>query len=230
MLALVTALVCLAGVLAAGAVLVNELVRPPTADELRAASKAEVAGRWRIWEAGKVFPERLSYTSETGGEETARRVGIAPGHTCSAAVRPAAVRALRTGGCRAGLRATYLDQPQGVVVTVALLAFADPKVARQVADALGSSNVPRFSLRALPVPRTAAAKFTDAARQKQTVDSYGPYVVLSTAGYADGRPREAVTQLRDEPFAVGGQLAADIAAELARTLTPNCAQERVWDC
>lgn len=229
-LAVVTALVCLAGLLAAGTVLVNELVRPPTSDEITAASRAEVAGRWKVWPAGKVFPGKLGYTAETGGKETARRIGIDPGRACSAAVLSEAAKLLRGIGCRAALRATYLDQPQGVAITVGVFAFADPATAGRAADGLDSSKVERLSLRALPVSRTAAGRFTDAARQRQSVEAYGPYVVMSTAGYTDGRPRKATRQLRDEPFEVGRELAADIATELARTLRPDCAQERLWAC
>src|ERR1700685_1733044 len=90
------------------------LTRPPTAAERSAAAAAEVAGRWRAWPAGRIFPARLRYNTALRTTETARAVGLSPGPGCAASVPAAAGGRELLAGCRAALRATYADQLQGV--------------------------------------------------------------------------------------------------------------------
>jgi hypothetical protein len=210
--------------------------REPTNAELQWAAKAEVARRWQAWPAGRIFPERVAYTVRRGKSELATRAGIAPQSGCDTAVDPEYAAVLRRHGCRAILRATYADQLQGVVVTVGVVAFPDEWRAHKALDQLPEVPDPdrasgvRPALRASAFPGTAAARFTDAGRQDRTASRNGPYVLLTTTGYADGRPAEAVTKKRPgQPFALARQLGTGISKPLATQALPDCSS-REWRC
>ncbi|MEV4259342.1 hypothetical protein AB0J52_39805 [Spirillospora sp. NPDC049652] len=88
----------------------------------------------------------------------------------------------------------------------------------------------RNSVRAVAFPGTAAARFTDPARQDSTADRGGPYLVLTSSGETDGRPAEAVAERRPNlPFAVAPQLARQIAHTLGTPAMPDCSS-REWKC
>ncbi|MFB4312661.1 hypothetical protein [Actinomadura sp. 21ATH] len=210
--------------------------REPTNAELQQAALAEVARRWQVWPAGRIFPERVAYSRGGGESEFATRVGIAPQTACDTAVDQEYAPVLRRHGCRGVLRATYTDQLQGVVVTVGVAAFPDQwkadKAFRELppnADPDRSGGV-RPAVRAAAFPGTAAARFTDAARQERGTDRGGPYVMLTTAGYADGRPAEVTTKKHPaRPFLMAPQVARGIARPLSTQSLPDCSS-REWRC
>ncbi|GAA4565421.1 hypothetical protein [Planotetraspora kaengkrachanensis] len=210
----VLTLVCavVAGVAANSAV--AELTRGPNAAEVRQAASAEVAGRWRAWPAGRIFPATLAYTDEQGGKEKARRVGISSGTDCGAAVDGPLQTAVKKAGCRAILRATYLDALQGVVVTVGVAAFPDTRSAAAAEAALPRSGKPSPGLRALAFKGTVTDRFTAAARQAATLRQAGPYVVLTTAGQVDGRPARALGKQRPAMFSFTEDLSEGVADAL----------------
>lgn len=199
----------------------EELTRPPTARELESAALAEVAGRWQAWPAGRIFPAVLPYTLDVGGGESARRVGIAPDTRCEGAVEA------RLPACRAVLRATYLDQLQGLAITIGVAAFSDAGTAGRAAARLPRSG--GGGLRALAFPGSVAARFDDPARQTSAVRQRGPYVVLSTIGYADGRPAARARQKQADLFAIAPQLADAVLTPLATPARPGCGIEG-WSC
>lgn len=215
--------------IAAGTQAHRELTRKPTAAELSAAAAAAVAGRWRTWPAGRIFPAGLGYSTDLLTQETARRIGVSPGTACVAAVDRALDRLAARAGCRAALRATYLDQLQGVVYTVGVLAFADRPRAAAFVRGL-PRNPPRvIGLRAQAFPGTGAAAFDDAARQVATARQDGPYVVLTVAGYADGRPAAVTAKPRTSVFAPAAQLAAAIIGPLTVPAEVSCRGPE-WSC
>ncbi|MBG6087399.1 hypothetical protein [Actinomadura viridis] len=210
--------------------------REPTVAELRHAAAAEVARRWQVWPAGRIFPERVAYTVRQGRSEFASRTGIAAQTGCDTTVDPEIAAVLRRHGCRAVLRATYADQLQGVVVTVGVVAFPDAWKADRAFRELPATPLPdrssgvRPALRAASFPGTASARFIDAARQDRTSDRGGPYVMLTTSGHADGRPAAAVTKTHpDTPYALAPQLARGIVRPLSMQARPDCAG-REWRC
>jgi hypothetical protein len=212
------------------------LNRKPTNAELQRAANTEVARRWQAWPAGRIFPERLAYSLRGGHSEFAARQGISAATTCDAAVDAELAAILRRHGCRGVLRATYADQLQGVVVTVGVVAFADPWRADRALREIPATPQPdrsrgvRPSLHAVAFPGTAAARFTDPARQDRTIDRGGPYVVLTTSGQADGRPATAVTKERPgAPFALAPQLGRQVARLLSTQALPDCSS-REWRC
>ncbi|MQY03560.1 hypothetical protein ACRB68_16040 [Actinomadura sp. RB68] len=215
------------------------LTRPPTNAELQRAADAEVARRWRTWPAGRIFPERLAYALPGGRTEYAARVGVLPDTSCAGAADDQVGEVLRRHGCRAALRATYTDQLQGVVVTVGVVAFPDAWKADAALKEMPPSSAPDAdrpvpvtpALHAVAFPGTASARFTDAARQQRFAGRAGPYVVLTAAGQADGRPAAAVTKRRPgSPFALAPQLAEEVARPLATRPLPDCAAKKEWQC
>lgn len=250
------ALCCLALGLTAESSAHAELTRPPTAAERSAAAAAAVAGRWQAWPAGRIFPARLGYVTALQTTETARREGISAGSGCRSVIVATAGRQALQDGCRAALRATYADQLQGVVYTIGVFAFAGPRGAAAflralaadppggpagsgssagrfqasgAASVLAAEKAPWYGLRALAVPGTAAARFTDAARQVMAGRQQGPYVALVVAGYADGRPSAAAGQLRYVIFRPARQLAAEVLGPLSKTPAVTCARPE-WLC
>jgi hypothetical protein len=201
------------------------LSRAPTGADLKHAADVEVARRWQTWPAGQIFPDRIPY-SVVGETEYASRVGIAPNPDCEAAVDPALAPILSREHCRAVLRATYLDQMQGVVVTLGVAAFPDEQAAYRARAALVSG--PDW-LKAFSPAGTAAARFRDAARQSGTAERAGPYVVFTTAGQPDGRPAASVPHPRTGVFEGVPQLGHAVAAALAAPAVPDC-KSRNWQC
>lgn len=220
---------CLTVAIVAGTAARAELARKPTAGDLSAAAAAAVADRWRSWPAGRIFPADLGYSTGLLTQETARRVGIAPGTACRGGVDPALGRLAAREGCQAALRSTYVDQLEGVVYTVGVLAFPGGPRARAFVRGIPRDRSAVIGVRALAFPGTASAAFNDAARQASTVRRQGAYVVLTAAGYADGRPAAATMQHRDSVFAPAAQLAAEILGPLTVPVTVSC-QSPQWSC
>jgi hypothetical protein len=227
--AILAAVCCLAVAIGAGAAAYAGLTRKPTSAEVSAAAAAEVAGRWRSWPAGRIFPAALSYTTDLLTQEAVRRVGIASQTACSAGLDAAEGRRAAREGCRAVLRATYVDPLQGIVYTIGVVAFAGRGGAAGFDQGLPRAGSGAVGLRALAFPWTASAAFGDAARQASTARRQGSYVLLTTAGYADGRAAAATVQSRGRIFAPAAQLAAGVIAPLTAPVQVDCQSPR-WSC
>jgi hypothetical protein len=155
----------------------------------------QLSRRWRAQPAGQIFPATLPYqvsnvslNSGVGLDLTASRLGIAPASGCSKAVSKSAAAVLAAGRCGTVLRATYLDASDSMVTTVGVAALATPAAATAAASKLlPDLHNQSFALHALPMPRSAAASFRQSQRQYSIAMPAGPYVVLATAGFTDGR-------------------------------------------
>jgi hypothetical protein len=168
----------------------------------------EVGARWRTLSAGDIFPASVRYQipasaldDTTGVNLEAPRVGIAPPAACAAGMDPAAAHALDRHRCEALLRATYTDESATYVMTVgvAVLGSAAQSSAAQAALAKAGGNTqPRPGVRAVALPGTVTSRFGAGQRQLSGSFSAGPYVIMYTAGYADGRPRLPIP---DDPYA-----------------------------
>lgn len=233
---LVVAVVTAVGYLAVGIIATGrvywEFHRKPTKWELYRAATAEVRDRWRTWPAERIFPDSVPYTSEQGGVEHAKRVGIAPETACRTGIDPAPASVLLRHGCRALLRATYVDQLQGVVLTVGVVALSSEHVAAVTREALvpPDPTVPGAFLHALAFPKTVAARFDDAARQFVSAGQSGPYLVLTVAGQTDGRPGAAVRKKHTDALLLASEIGDNIGDALALPSQPDCAQKRQWKC
>jgi hypothetical protein len=199
-----------------------ESTRGPTAAELAAAAKAALAQRWERLPAGQIFPPAIGYSADQRTTETASRLGFGPALACGQALDVTLQGAARAAGCVGVLRADYADELGGTVYTVGVVAFPADAAAHQFAAAVPQGRYPATGLRALRLPGTAAALFTDQARQAAAVKVTGPYVILAVAGYADGRPASTATERRDSAFAPASTLATAVMTPLAAPQRVSC--------
>lgn len=196
----------MAGLVASAAGIASQVLpRKFTAAQQQQIISWETAKRWRTMTAGKIFPASVAYQlpdyDTTAGSQlplAANRVGIAPEAACDAAADPAAARLLDAGHCTALLRATYTDETDSMLVTVGVAVMPGAAAARSAAAALSVDHGQLSGVRAASFPDTLASAFSDDQRQLSWAVSKGPYVVLSTVGYADGRPQVQVTS---DPYA-----------------------------
>jgi hypothetical protein len=151
----------------------------------------EIGKRWRDWPAGRIFPSAIGYElqgSAFGGGPSlalrAERVGIADQTSCRDATGPAAGPLLAKQGCLAVLRATYQDATQTFAVTVGVAVMPDSSAAK----ALRHGGGLRPWLRAVSFRRTTTAHFAGPGQKVGSSAAAGPYLMLATVGYADGRP------------------------------------------
>lgn len=236
-LAALIAMLGLGGLAIAGFGISGQLMpRRFTAAQRERIEAWDIARRWRTTPKTKIFPARVRYRLD-GGEFglpgslalTARRLGIARQASCQRAAgasRPL-VTTLDRDGCQAVLRATYTDATSSLVLTVGIAVLGSERSAASAArmltgDATGEQSPgavsKRLVLRPVPVPDTPASAFGARQRQLAWVVGSGSYLVLATAGYADGRPKvpvasDSYTYLEMTSLARG--VAADIAAPLA---------------
>jgi len=205
----------------------------------------DVAQRWRTTPKTKLFPARAHYQlagwaigSSGALHLTARRLEIARQATCvSAAGANQTIRALlERDGCQALLRATYTDATSSIVLTVGVAVLGSENSALTAAHFLaggtaeGQGAVSRhLVLRPVPVPGTPAAAFGARQRQLAWVVGAGSYLVLATAGFADGRPKVPVgtdSYTYQEMTSLARGVAVDIATPLgARPPVPKCPGE-----
>jgi hypothetical protein len=193
----------------------------------------ESAGRWRTTPAGKIFPASVTYQLPAGALNagsplslTAHLVGIARQASCEAASDPAAAAVLSAGRCAAVLRATYADQTNSMLVTVGVAVMPAATTARSAVGQLSARPQPRPGVRAVAFGDTLAQAFGDQERQLSWATSAGPYLIMSTVGYADGRSR---AQMSTDPYAYQemASLASGVASAISGPLgapppTPRC--------
>ncbi|MGO8961695.1 MAG: hypothetical protein ACLQFR_30630 [Streptosporangiaceae bacterium] len=177
------------------------LPRQFTVAQQRQITTWQMTRRWRAVPAGGIFRQTVRYNlpgdalnAQRGLALDAHRLGIATKTSCAAGVSAPAAAILLAHGCSAVLRATYLDSSGSLVATVAVAVLPDPAAARQAAsDLTGSPDGNPALVRSLRVARTAAAGFGDAQRQLSRIAYAGPYVIMSTVGFADGRHKVRVS-------------------------------------
>ena len=190
----------------------------------------EVASRWRTWPAGRIFPAAAGYQlpwalfeAKSGLTETAHRVGIARQSTCAAALDRRLALTLGREGCEGVLRATYTDSTGSFVATVAVVIMHGKAPA---VSSLPGRHALAPGVRTVPFRGTLAAQFGNRQRQMTGASAHGPYLILYTAGYADGRQRDGVSS---NPYASSEmkELGAGLARAVGRPLgvpppTPRC--------
>jgi hypothetical protein len=215
----VTGLTALAG---GGSALFAELTRHATAAEAAAAGRAEIATRWQRLPTGSIFPPQVSYLTSDGLRTTARRVGIAPGASCAAAVAAEAASVLRQHGCVTMLRATYLDASGTLAVTVGVAVLPSAAAAQAAVNAMaGERGQPGLAV--VPFHGTTASRFDAPAGWRDTV-SHGPYAFFYAAGYTDGR------QGASGPMPGPGDLGIGVLGQIVSVLSggpPPCARKDI---
>jgi len=236
-------ILAIGGLVVAGVGISRQVMpRSFTSVQRRQLEAWEVARRWRVTPKTQIFPIRIRYRlpgEQIGSDEsltlTARRLEIAQQATCVGAVGagPGLVRLLDQRGCQALLRATYTDASSSLVLTVGVAVLRNGASATTAARYLthgpadgGGSVTTRPLLRPVPVSGTPAAVFGVRQRQLSWAVSAGPYLVVATVGYADGRPREPVeSDLYEylEMTSMADGVAAAVAMPLgAQPPVPRC--------
>lgn len=237
------ALLGISGLVLSGIGISNQLMpRGFTAAQRQRIEAWDVAGRWRTTPKTKLFPARVRYEiigwpiGATGSLHLlARRLNIARQATCAtAAVGGRKIVALLDhDGCQAVLRATYTDATSTMVLTVGVAVLGSENSALSAAHFLtggvakGQGDISRhLVLEPVPVPDTPAAAFHTRQRQLSWVVGAGDYLVLATAGFADGRPKVPIASdsyTYQEMTSLARGVAVDIATPLgAQPQVPTC--------
>jgi hypothetical protein len=175
----------------------------------------EVAKRWRTTAKADLFPPVVSYRLASGapsGSSSKRlllnssRLAIAPQSTCSAGAGSKALKTrLDHDGCAALLRSTYVDSTGSLVLTAGIAVLKSDAEATSTARFLthgvakDQGGLARLVLAPFAVNGSPAARFKYRQRQFSWVVAAGPYLVMTTVAYADGRPRVSV---RSDPYLV----------------------------
>jgi hypothetical protein len=202
----------------------------------------EVAKRWRTTPKSRIFPLVIRYTlpsapgSKGGGLKlSARRLEIARQASCVQAAGGSKqfMSVLGGYGCAALLRSTYTDSSSSLVLTAGIAVLKDPASAMAAAKfltggaAVGQGGVAhQLVLRPFRVSGTPAALYGYPQRQLSWAVAAGPYLVMTTVGYADGRPRVRVNSdayAYQEMTSLTSGVAVRIATPLALTPPlPRC--------
>jgi len=214
-------------ILSAVGIVVQLVPRSFTAAQREKIVAWEIGKRWRSWPAGQIFPQTIPYSLSGrafgNGQSlslTAQRVGIARQASCRSAAERAAAGVLDQHGCVAVLRATYEDTTQTLAVTVGVAVLPATSAAQKTAAALGSGGDLRSGIKAVSFRRTATSRFGDRSQKLWWDHVAGPYLVLATVGYADGRPwlsrgHDTYTQaeLLGLAAGTGGRVASGLSAQ-----------------
>ena len=234
----------LAGMAVSGTGLATQLLpRQFTAAQRQQIENWEIASRWQRLAAGQIFPASVPYQlsavvlqDPTGLSVDALRIAIAPQSGCGAGVTTSAAAAvLRREGCKAVLRATYVDSTWSYVTTVGVAVLPSDAAAAQASLSLSQPRLTavrnaatgQLAAGILVVRyRGAAAAIYDYSRQISKSFPDGPYLVMYAAGYADSRPHVSVIEdhYSDQEMS---SLAQGVARSVANTLTaqpasPHC--------
>ena len=203
----------------------------------------EIASRWQQMAAGQIFPASIGYPlsaavlqDATGLNLKALRIAIAPQSGCGPNVTTSAAAAvLRRDGCKAVLRATYVDPTWSYVMTIGVAVLPSDAAAKLASQSLYQTRLTAVrsaetgqlpaGIRVVRYRGTAASIF-DYSRQISASFPAGPYVVMYAAGYADGRPRVPVSSDRYSDSEMTS-LAQGVARSVASTLaalpaSPHC--------
>ncbi len=242
--ALVVLVLAVAGLaVSAIGISVQVLPRRFTATQQHQIQAWEIASRWQELTAAQIFPATVTYSLSAGTLQDAvplsldaLRVGIAPQSTCARGVTTAAAAAvLRRSGCKAVLRATYVDATKSYVLTIGVAVLPTASAALDAIHGLTQTRLDSHeSRRATELApgvlvvrfRGDAAALYDYSRQIAANFRAGPYVVMYAAGYADSRPQ---VQVSADPYsdAEMTSLATGVAQTIARRLdaqppVPRC--------
>ncbi len=242
--ALIALALGLAGLAFSGTGLATQLLpRQFTAAQQQQIKNWEIASRWQRLPAGQIFPASVPYQlsstvlqDSTGLSVDALRIAIAPQSGCGAGVTTSAAAAvLRREGCKAVLRATYVDSTWSYVTTVGVAVLPSDAAATQASQSLSQPRLTaarNAETGQLPAGvlvvryRGTAAAMYDYSRQISASFADGPYLVMYAAGYADSRPRVPVAE-DSYSDAEMTSLARGVARSVADTLaaqpaSPHC--------
>ena len=243
--ALIVLALGLAGFVISATGLATQLLpRQFTAAQQQQIKNWEIASRWQQLAAGQIFPASVRYQlsasvlqDATSLNLDARRIGIAPQSGCGAGITTAAAAAvLRREGCRAVLRATYVDATWSYVMTVGVAVLPSDAAAKKASQSLSQTAADRGAQRrdrpagrrhpGGQVPRHRGGDVRLQPADLRRASPTGPYLVMYAAGYADSRPRVPMASDRYSDTEMT-MLAQGVARSVADTLaaqpaSPHC--------
>lgn len=204
--------------------------RPLTAAEQARYIQDDIAGRWHTWSADLIFPTELQYVGLGRAQQYARRIGLAPETSCRSGLDAPVGSVLAEHDCRTLLRATYADQTSTFVFTIGVAVLENEERRITATGQLAIDD--RVGVRPVAFSGTASELFGAAQRQRNSWLGIGPYIVFSTAGYADGRTRQAIPSeeiLHSELWPTAQAIAGRIARALGDepSAVPQCTQGNV---
>ena len=212
-----------------GSVVLHVLPRTFSRGQQQQLAAWEIGKRWRTWPAARIFPAVIPYQvpaaaldSGSPAQLSATRIGIAPAASCPSATGPKAGPVLARQHCTTVLRATYRDSTGAFAVTVGIAVLPSPRQASRALRAL-PLRAASAGVRTVPFGHTQAASFSEAARQLSDTSAAGPYLIMSTVGYADGRHgvRESADPYdKDEMLSVAGGISDWIGARIGASPSP----------
>ncbi|MEU7894423.1 hypothetical protein AB0B45_16375 [Nonomuraea sp. NPDC049152] len=171
------------------------------------SAEPPVAERWRAWPASEVFPARLPGTTPSGARTAYVLAGIAPETPCVRAFQ----RDTGLRGCRTALRATYVDTTQTFAATAGIAVLTGPHARQDEPRSTRPATVRPYTVPGGPAELFGPRQYITGAR----ASSDARYVVMTAAGYTDGRPysrgESATPRLR--------RMARELAAAIHRRLT-----------
>jgi hypothetical protein len=200
--------------------------RPLTAAEKARYTAQAIAAQWHTRTPGQLFPGSVNYQVQQGDTTVGPRVGIAPQATCSAGADTSAAATLQRFGCQTVLRATYVDATGTYAVTVGVAVFPSKSAARSAQAALDTGDQKQPGVTAVPFQNTITSRFGSAQRLIDQAQLAGPYVVMTAAGYTDGRTQASMPTDQSYPSALSGlsqAVAKTVAGEFtASPKVPRC--------
>lgn len=237
------ALIGMGGLAIAGIGIYGQLQpRKFTAAQQRRIEAWEVAKRWRTVPKAQIFPLVIGYSlagQRLGSTDSlrlhARRLEIARQARCAkvAGAQPGPRKLLHRDSCQALLRATYTDATNSLVLTAGVAVLKNDADATAAARSLAKGAVGgqgsvanQLVLHPFQVAGSPAAVFGTRQRQLSWVAAAGPYLVLATVGFADGRPHVQVSgdsYAYLEMTSLARAVVADVAGPLgAPPPVPTC--------
>lgn len=173
------------------------------------------ATMWRNEPADELFPATIADFGQSDDRRDERnnvvgegpiptwiRVGIAQDTACEAGLTPAALKVVQKYGCKAVMRATYVDRSNQHVATIAMMVVDNPKkkvegsystldvitsTFQNHGSQADSDKAPIFAVKPFAVPGTPAAKFNAAAVNGQYETNTTYYPIVAVVGAVDGR-------------------------------------------
>lgn len=155
---------------------------------------------WRNETADKLFPATIgdppNYTYQASDKRIAQwsRMGVSQDTSCSEGLSGETLKTAQKLGCKAVVRATYVDLTGEMVATVAIIVLPEGGTAAQemgqYLDDQSTADVPDAAVVPLKVPGTLAAKWQASRRNGMGGIGLGedlPYAVAVTTGAVDGR-------------------------------------------
>ena len=188
---------------ATGGALTQVMPRRFTAARQRAIPVLEIGRRWRTLPEATISPAAVAYQPPGAGPGRGPRpdpdgpaLGVGAPEGCGrGATRPRPQILTAYGWPHHRAAATYADSTGSMLVTVGVAVLPSSAAATSAGNRLadwGSRRRPTARWRRAGAPDGGSRASRGSQRQLSWATHAGSYVIMATAGYADGQPQEHV--------------------------------------